>query len=150
MLRKLAVLMLLFAPLAAACNDDDPHEPAPLNLTGTWNVTHIELVSSENPEVSIDMTDLGVTATLVFEADGDFTFTVVVPMEETETFAGNWTYTETLTLEHVSGGFAGWTWEFLVSVQNGVLSLTGAEAQYDFDEDGNEDPAILNLTVVKA
>jgi len=150
MLRKLAVLVLLLIPLPAACDDDDPAEPVPVNLTGTWNITHIELVSSENPEVSIDMADLGVTGTLLLEADGDFTFTVVVPMEETETFTGQWTHMGTLTMEHVGGGFAGWTWEFQVEVRNGVLSLTGADAQYDFDEDGDEDPAILNLTAVRA
>lgn len=150
MLRKLAVLTLLISPLSVACDDDDPAGPVPVNLTGSWTLTHIELVSVQNPGTRVDLMDEGVTGTLTLAADGDFTLTVVDPVEGTETFAGQWTHAETLTLEHVSGGFAGTTWEFQVELLSGVLSLTGADGEYDFDDDGDEDPAVLNLTAVKA
>jgi hypothetical protein len=147
MVRKLAVLLLLLVPLAC---DDDPTEPVPVSLTGVWTLTHIELVSSVNPGTRVDFMDEGVTGTLTLEADGDFLLAVTDPVEGTETFTGHWTHAETLILEHLAGDFAGTTWEFQVELGNGVLVLTGADAQFDFDDDGNEDPAILNLTAVEA
>jgi len=148
MFRWPALAAAVLIPLVTAC-DDDPTEPVPVNLTGTWSLTRIELVSTENPLIRVDMIDEGVTATLVLAAGGDYSLTLVDPVEGTETLAGDWTHTDTLILECLSGGFAGTTWEFQVEVRNGVLELTGADGQYDFDDDGEEDPAILNLTAVR-
>ncbi len=148
MFRRYVILLALLSPFVAACSDDDPTGPSSTDLEGTWTVTRIEFVSVADPGVSVDLMDEGVTATLALEADGDFFLTVVDPVEGEETFNGHWMYTDVLTLEHMGGQFVG-EWQFDVSLTGNTLRLTGADAEFDFDNDDVDEPAKLNLTATR-
>jgi hypothetical protein len=148
MFRRHLLLLALLVPVLTACDDDDPAGPSSATLAGNWTVTQIELVSVANASISVDLMDEGVTATLELEADGDFFLRVTDPVEGLEIFTGHWTYTDVLTMEHIGGQFVG-EWQFAVSLTGDTLRLTGADAEFDFDEDGVEDSARLNMTAIR-
>lgn len=145
MFRRLAMCLAVLASFSVACDDDDPAGPTSGDLVGSWELSMIELVSVANPNTRVDLMDEGVTATLDLEADGDFAFVVTDPVEGVEAFVGHWAWTDVLSMEHVGGQFVG-TWEFDVSLTGDVLRLTGADAEFDFNDDDVEEAAKLNLT----
>jgi len=148
MFHRCMLLFALLVPILTACDDDDPAGPSSVSLVGDWTVTQIELVSVANASVSVDLMDEGVTATLALEADGDFFLNVTDPVEGLETFTGHWTYSDVLTMEHSGGQFVG-EWQFTVSLTGDTLRLTGADAEFDFGEDGVENAAKLNMTATR-
>ena len=149
MSRRCMLLLTLIASLATSCDDDDPSGPAAPSLVGTWNLTAIELVSVANSSIQVDLMDEGVTGSLALEGDGDFVLSVIDPVEGPESFTGTWSMTDVLTLEHDAGQFVG-EWQFDVTLTGNTLRLTGADAEFDFNDDGVEDPAKLNITGTRA
>lgn len=148
MRRKCLLPILFLLPFAAACGDDDPAGPPADDLTGTWTATSLELVSVANANTRVDLITFGYTCTLTLEEDGDFFITVVDPEIGNIGGSGHWSSTDVLTMEFLEGQF-GVTWEFDISLTGVTLRLTGADAEYDFDDDGTEDAARLNLTLVR-
>lgn len=149
MSRRFMLLLTLVASLATSCDDDDPAGPAAPSLVGTWNLTAIELVSVANSSVRVDLMDEGVTGSLILEGNGDFVLSVIDPVEGLESFTGTWSMTDVLTLEHDPEQFVG-EWQFDVTLTGNTLRLTGADAEFDFNDDGVEDPAKLNISGTRA
>jgi hypothetical protein len=148
MLRKCFLLPLFLLPFATACGDDDPAGPSVDDVTGTWTATSLQLVSVANSNTRVDLITFGYTCTLILEQDGDFFITVVDPELGNIGGSGNWSSTDVLTMEFLEGQFDV-TWEFDITLTGNTLRLTGADAEYDFDDDGTEDAAKLNLTLVR-
>ena len=148
MRRKCLLPILFVLPFATACGDDDPAGPPADDLTGTWTATSLELVSVANANTRVDLITFGYTCTLTLEEDGDFFITVVDPEIGNIGGSGHWSSTDVLTMEFLEGQF-GVTWEFDISLTGVTLRLTGADAEYDFDDNGTEDAARLNLTLVR-
>jgi hypothetical protein len=148
-MHRISLLFLLLAlPIAAACSDDDPAGPPADELTGTWTATSLELISAADANTRVDLIDLGFTCTLMLEEDGDFVITVVDPEIGNVGGSGHWISTDVLTMEFLEGQF-NVTWQFDISLTGSTLRLTGADAEYDFDDDGTEDAAKINLTLVR-
>ena len=148
MRRLSSLFLLLVLPFGAACGDDDPAGPAADDLTGTWTATSLELVSVADANTRVDLMDLEYTCTLILEEDGDFFITIVDPVEGNIGGSGHWSSTDVLTMEFLEGQFDV-TWEFDIVLSGNTLRLTGADAEYDFDDDGTEDAARLNLTLMR-
>ncbi len=148
MLRRLALFPVVLLGLTVGCGDDDPAGPSADDLTGTWNATSLELVSVANSNTRVELIDFGYTCTLTLEEDGDFFITVVDPETGNIGGSGHWSSTDVLTMEFLEGQFDV-TWEFDIVLSGNTLRLTGADAEFDFDDDGNEDAARLNLTLLR-
>ena len=151
MLRSiLRVGLLALLPLAASCGGDDDEATGPRSndLIGSWDATAIELISVANPDVNVELVALGAHGRIVLEANGNFGLSVGIPGEPTEFAGGTWSSTTVLTLAFDSGEIEG-TWRFSYVLNGDTLTLTGASADYDFNEDDNEDPAVLNMTLVR-
>ena len=142
------LLLLLPALLFIACGDDDPTGPVNDDLVGTWDATVIQLTSVADPGEAVELVSQGATGRLVLQADGGFGLSVGVPGEPTEFGNGDWSSTDVLTLDFGEGDIQG-TWQFDVDLNGNTLRLTGADTEWDFDDDGSEDPAKLNLTLVR-
>ena len=144
-----ALLLGLLLPVLASCGDDDTTAPVNNDLVDTWAATAIQLVSVANPGTSVELIALGANGRLVLQANGDFGLSIGIPGEPTEFGNGTWSSTtDVLTLNFGMGDIAG-TWQFDVQLSGNTLQLTGADAEYDFDDNGTEDPATLNLTLVR-
>ena len=137
---QLAIALVGLALLA--CGDDDsPGTP----LYGTWDVTKSEYVSAGDPPVSVDLIGAGGSGTVELNADASYDATIVPPGGASEQTTGTWSFTEsTLTLRE-SGSSV--TWTFDRTLEGDTMVLTGADAEYDFDDDGTPDPATWNVTL---
>lgn len=128
---------------AIACSDDTG--PTEDELTGSWLATKVELVSVENPSVKVDLVALGGTVRLVLAESNTYTMTLSYPGLAGEVITGTWSASEdVLTLNDQDGNF-----QFDMSLSGDTLTLAGADAEYDFDDDDVDDPAKLNITLVR-
>jgi hypothetical protein len=141
-MRMLAVAVL--GALAVACGGDDD-EPSIDSVSGTWSIAKFEYVSVANSSVRVDLVAEGMTGTVVLNDNGQYSATTTEPGFAPETATGTWSYTtDTFTLQE-TGSSGDWTFD--LNVGNDVLTLTGADAEFDFDDDGTPEPAEWNVTL---
>lgn len=140
-IRALAIALLGAAALA--CGDDD--EPSIESISGTWDIVKYEYVSVENSSERVDLVTLGLTGTVNLNDNGQYAATIEEPGFTPVTVTGTWDYTvDTFTLQETgSSGDA----TFDMRIGNDVLTLTGADAEFDFDDDGIPEPAKWNVTL---
>jgi hypothetical protein len=136
-----------FTILAGGCGDGGTG-PAEEELTGTWQATKMEFVSVSNPAQKVDVITLGVTANLALNAGGTFLLTTTEPGHSAETRSGTWSAsTDVMTLKWTTP-FTG-EWQFDMALSGGSLTLSGADAEYNIDGVGGDDPVKMNLTFNK-
>ncbi len=144
------LLLMLPALLFAACGDDDDSTgPVNNDLVGTWDATVIQLTSVADPGTVVELVSQGADGRLVLQADGGFGLSVGIPGEPTEFGNGDWSSTDVLTLDFGEGDIQG-RWQFDIDLNGNTLRLTGADTEWDFDGNGTEDAAKLNLTLVRS
>jgi hypothetical protein len=131
--------------LLVACSGDDT--TSSVDLAGTWNVTRYELVSTTSSPTRVDLIALGATAQLVMRSDGTYQLTMTGTGAQDETGSGTWSASSdvvTITRVGMSGQM-----QFNYSLSGSTLTLVGADTEWDFNGDGVDEPAKLNMTVVK-
>jgi hypothetical protein len=145
------ILLALSVALIASCGGDDEDTTGPVNndLVGTWDATVIQLTSVADPGTVVELVSQGANGRLVLEADGGFGLSVGVPGEPTEFGNGDWGATDVLTLIFGDGDIEG-TWQFDIDLNGDSLRLTGADTEWDFDDDGTDDPATLDMTLTRS
>lgn len=141
--RLLLTLSVLFL---ASCGDDDATGPVNSSLVGTWDATTIQLTSVADPGTMVELISQGANGRLVLQADGGFGLSIGVPGMDTEFGNGDWSSTDVLTLSFGEGDIQG-TWQFDFDLNGDTLRLTGADTEWDFDDNGTDDPAKLDLTL---
>jgi hypothetical protein len=135
-LRTLTTAMLVTAVIG--CSDTAaPSDPA--DLAGTWNATSMVFVDDADPTVSVDVVTMGASFQLVIAADGTFTGAFAMG-SEIEPFAGtiaisgtNLIITDSLDPTDTS--------TVAFTLDGNTLTLMDDEELYDFDDDGQEEPA---------
>jgi hypothetical protein len=131
------------AALAVACSDDTG--PSEDELVGTWNATKFEFVSVANPNLKLDAIAFGATLMMVLHSDGTYTITTGFPGEPTETETGTWSASEDVfTLSDSEGDM-----QFDMSLSGNTLTLAGADGEFDLNDDGIDEPAKVNVTLVR-
>lgn len=131
--------------VAATIGCSDSTSPATAaDLTGTWNATSFVFTNTANTTESVDVIPLGVAFTITFTEttmSGSFTF----PGEAIETFEGTFTITgDQITISDPIDGDETWTH----SLTGSVLTLTATDT-FDFNDDGQETPATMVITMTK-
>jgi hypothetical protein len=117
----------------AACSDDSTGITVE-DLVGTWEATEIVFTSTADPSESVDAVDFGVSLTVTITSDGTVTSVFDDGQGGTDTDSGTLSVDgSTLTIGSDS---------FEAERSGDVLTLTGA-VEFDFDEDGSDDPATV-------
>ena len=128
----------------AACGGDNT-APSGQTMYGTWQITKSEYVSASDASTAVDLVAQGMTGTVVLNADATYTATINEPGLGTQTTTGTWSYSaDTFTLKQ-SGSTGDWTFDMVVGTDQ--LTLTGANAEYDFNGDDTPEPAKWNVTL---
>jgi hypothetical protein len=133
--------------LMTACSDATGVEPA--DLAGTWTASSIVFTSVEDGTVTADLVTDGATLTLVFGADNTFTLTFTEPQEDDEVDTGTYIMTgSTLTL---SDSIELTTDTYVIARDGDTMTLTVADEEYDFDDNGEtpKDDATLVVTLTR-
>ena len=144
--RLRGAILLVVSCLAFGCGDDNPAAPATQEVTGAWRATKVEYVGS-GALGAYDLVADGAEIGLLLSADGTFRYTVTRPMANPQATDGTWNLgSDTMTLSPDGVPFA---WQFDCTMASDVLKLTGADAEWDFNDDGTPEPAKLNLDLVR-
>jgi hypothetical protein len=132
------ILMLLGTAVAVACSD----AVAPEDIAGTWNATSLVFTSTADPSETFDAVAAGVELSITFGSGGAVSLTVTEGAF-TETETGTYTLDGSLTLDgEVSSGS--------VNLSGSTLTLTlTSGVEFDFDDDGTDEPARLVAVLTK-
>ncbi len=129
--------------LMGACTDGTGLEVD--DLAGSWVATSIVFTSVADPEVSVDITAEGATATFLLDSEGAYTVTFV-DAEENEVETGTYAVAgSVLTLTDSVEGAEAWD----VVRDGDTMTLTSDDDEFDFDDDQVEDPASLVITLAR-
>ena len=128
--------------LMTACGDATGLEPA--DLQGTWTANSMVFTSTADPTVTVDLIVEGATLSLALAADGMFLWTFTELGAAAETSTGAYSVVgSTLTLAET-----GSLKRFAITRDGNNMTLT-ANDEYDFDEDGLDEAAMLRITLTR-
>lgn len=126
-MRKVISMLLIGASfILAGCgngNGEGGKEKNPLDITGTWELTGIEITKAAQ------LGDETIEVVITFNADKTFSLSQILGAGRPKEFSGTWTLTETTLTGKYANGKA-WGSSYEVSVENGTLTMTpesGAE-----------------------
>lgn len=152
--------LIAFAFLLFSCSDngngDDPQlDCGPSycisDLAGTWNATALTFAECNGPGF-IDLIAEGGSATIVIQTSGRFTLTISYP-DGNEVFGGRMYFEDgTFYAIQFDDDPPNDPTYFGDTLSGNTFSLNGGPetAEFDFDEDGNEECASVDMTWVKA
>ena len=165
-LSKLLVApFLVFAFLIFSCNSDNGDDDIQVNcgpaycvadLQGTWNAETITFTfcgSGMMDPSSVEIISEGAEGTMVIQSSGRFTLTLTFPEGPPEIISGRIYFEdgEFFAIQFDDDEPGDPTY-FGDTLSGNTFSLNGGPetAEFDFDEDGNDDCASVDLTFVKA
>ena len=132
--------------LISGCGDDDGTGVEPDEIAGTWTATSLVFTQVATPMATADpVVDGGAVVTLVFDADGTYTFSFVLAPDPDDTEAGAYAVSgSTLTLTPT-----GETAETLTISRDGdTMTLTGSDT-FEFDPLLGEEAATMVITLTR-
>ncbi len=137
-------LMLVAAfGVNAACGGDGGTGPGASEITGTWQLTKVLFVSQANPQLSVELIGQGATATLTIDPAKTYMTIVTMPSATPDTTTGTWSLGgDVITM--VETGSSG-NMQFNISLTGNTLKLSGGHVDFDVNQDGIDEPALLSL-----
>lgn len=138
------ILTLALALIPAGCNKETIEPPSVENFARAWHITSCEYRHQTDGARQVDLIDDGWTVDFYVNDNGAFFYVWTPPGGEQQSFSGTWTTQgEIVSLTRDGADFS---WEFKAKVGEETMTMTGAHAEYDFDNDGTPEPAIWNLS----
>ena len=138
-LQRLAVAVGLTALISTACGDSTGITVE--DLVGTWNATQYHYTDNANPAGQVDLIPLGASFEMIVVAAG--TVAVVFDDGQGGTSSDSGTFNGTMTTLTIGGS------TFSAQRSGDVLTLTDATSSYDFDDNGSDEPATLEIQLVR-
>jgi hypothetical protein len=132
--------------LAAGCSKEGTG-PSQAELVGTWQVVKCEYVSTQGLG-TVDLIAGGGSGTLVLTTTDSIHLTVTPATGSPVSFAGTYEVSG-IDLMKITPAGVTWYWAFDMSLSGATLTLNNGSGQYDFNADGQPEPAIWNLTMSK-
>lgn len=126
MRRIISMLLIGASFILAGCgngNGEGGKEKNPLDITGTWELTGIEITKAAQ------LGDETIEVVITFNADKTFSLSQVLGAGRPKEFSGTWALTETTLTGKYANGKA-WGSSYEISIENGTLTMTpesGAE-----------------------
>jgi hypothetical protein len=85
---------------------------------------------------------------LTLIGSGSFTLSGTYPGQPPLACSGTWSASsDTFTLHFITGLFG--EWQFDMALSGSTLTLSGANAEFDFDGDDQDDPAKLTIVMTR-
>ena len=135
----------LLVAVAVGCNDSTS-PAAPSDFVGDWLATSYFLTSVENTSLSADLIEFGMTLSITF-TETSYAGTSTFPGEAAESFSGTYTIEgNQLTLVEV-GEPGPDTMTYTLS--GNTLTMVGNDDEFDFDDDGQDDPASFTMVFAR-
>lgn len=145
-LRWLAGPMVLLLVAGMGCGDDNPSGPGKDEITGTWQATKVEYTTPAGVSM-VDLIALGGSASLVLNADNTLVYTVTPAGGAPEVTTGTWHLSTDMMTVTPSG--MPFSWQFDVDYTGDELRMSGADVEFDYNDDDIDEPAKLNLVFTR-
>ena len=144
------IAIVAFLPFFIGCNKNKNEYPldgpnlSMNDISGNWKATS---ANYSYDTLFFDVIAEGGSVSLMIESNGRFTFTLKIPEEADEVSAGQLGFDEewlAITFDDDPGEYE----YFFIGLSNGVLTLRGP-AEFDFEGDGTEEPANVDLILIR-
>ncbi len=138
----------LLVAVAVGCSDsgNSTGPASPSEFVGDWLASSYVLTNIANTSQSEDLILQGMTLSITF-TETSYSGTAAFPGEVDETFSGTYTISgNQLTLDEADQ-LEPDTMTYTLSGNS--MTLAGNDEQYDFDDDGVEDPASFTMVLAK-
>jgi hypothetical protein len=138
----------LLVAVAVGCNDsgNSTGPTASSEFVGEWLASSYIVTNIANTSQSEDLIGMGMTLSITF-TETSYSGTASFPGEVAETFSGTYAISGSqLTLNETGQG----TPETMTFTLSGnAMTLSGDDEDYDFDQDGQDDPATFVMVLAK-
>ena len=148
-LPKLSALLVPGVLAVSGCGDGTgPADEEMVQFVGAWRATKFEYVSHINSDARVNLASLGASVTLTINSGGAWTLLITRPgLIRYDVSTGNMS---------VDGDKVVFVWNgyeqpmtFVYDLSEDALSMSTSEAQYDFDTDGADEPADLEMVLLR-
>lgn len=143
---------MLLVGLQACVDDDGTDVDLPQfsisDIEGSWNAVRAEFdIAGTGPSLAVDIVQMGGSVTLVIQSTGRFTLTIIEDGEGPEVSTGQMFFDRDILVIEFDDN-PGEPEFFGIQSTDTTLSLAGG-AEYDLDNDGNDDPARVELDFIR-
>lgn len=128
----------LCVAVAVGCSDDSTGVASPSEFVGDWLASSYVVTNIANTSQSEDLTALGMTISITF-TETTYSGTANFNGEGTEAFSGTYTIEGNQLTLNETGKLEADTMTY--TLVGDTMTLSGLDDEYDFDDDGQEDPA---------
>ncbi len=116
------------------------------DFTGSWVASHFLLTGLENPSDTYDMITEGGSFTIDIAGDGSMAFSITFPGESAENSTGTVEIFGDMVI--ITDNSDGWKSVFRYTIGTGTIHLYSNDDCYDFNNDGEDECATLDITLV--
>jgi hypothetical protein len=137
---------LVLAAVGLACGGSNPVEaPTKQNFARAWHLTKCTYQNQANPSETVDLVAGGWVINLFVNDNGFFLYSATPPGGSEQLTGGTWSASGQRVTFTPTG--AGYSWQFTGRVREDTMTLTGADAEFDFDGSGTRppEPATWNM-----
>ncbi len=145
--QRMAMSALCGLAMVAACGGEGGNGPSKSELVGSWQVVKCEYASTGGLG-TVDLIASGGVGTLVLTAT-DSLYLTVTPVSGPQVVLTATYAISGIDLMRVTPAGVSWYWAWDMNLSGNTLKLTGADAQYDINQDGTPDPAKWNMEMTK-
>ncbi len=137
----------LFVAVAVGCSSDSTTGPASASdFVGDWLASSWVLTSVANTSQSADFIALGMALSITF-TETTYSGTVNMDGGAVDTFTGTYTISGSQLILDEVGETELDTMTYTLT--GNTMTLTGGDDEFDFDDDGQEDPATFTMVLAK-
>jgi hypothetical protein len=148
--RKLSgAVAVMLAAAVAGCGDEDTTGPAGSSLLqDSWVATVWRYTNQANTSQQVELVATGVTVTLTIGASS---YNIVFSMtgQPNQTISGTYTVSGSNFIVTETGSSMPESIPFTFTNGNNTLSMTSSNSDWDFDNDGTDDPATLTMVFTR-
>ena len=143
---SLGVALLLAVAVGCSDSDNSTGPASPSDFVGDWLASSYVVTNIANTSQSEDLTALGMTLSITF-TETTYSGSASFPGEATETFSGTYTIEgNQLTLNETGESE---TDTMTYTLAGDTMTLSGLDDEYDFDDDGQDEPATFTTVLAR-
>lgn len=118
----------------------------PDSLIGNWGASNYIFTNTANPLEQVDIIQLGITLLLNIQSNGTYTSTMTFPNDPPETETGTVNFQNNIVTVNPPGDdpFA-----MTYVLVDSILTFMRTDSEFDFDDDGTDEPATETIIFVK-
>lgn len=141
-LARAAFVVSLIAMGSLACKSNPIEPPTPENFARNWQLTKCEYRAKAG-SARVDLIAQGWVINLLVGEDGRFTYFATPPGGVLQTIDGTWQASGHVVTMSPQG--VGYQWSFTAKVQETSMTLDGASAEWDLNNDGTPEDVTWHM-----